>query len=118
MSPLVVLGLLGTVFSTVTLIPHVAHAIRSGRPGGSPSGWVLSFGGSMVWGVYGIAGHDLLVAAPGLVTVPCGLLLAGWSILDHVRRSAATLLAPRVAESVADSVAELVAEPVGEPVAA
>lgn len=85
MSALVVLGLLGTLFSTITLIPHVAHAVRSGVPGGSPMGWTLSFGGSTVWGVYGIVAHDIPVAAPGLVTVPCGLLLAVWSIRNRLR---------------------------------
>ena len=88
MSALVVLGVLGTVFSTITLVPHVAHAMRSGVPGGSPMGWTLSFGGSTVWGVYGVVAHDLLVAAPGLVTIPCGLLLAVWSVRNHLRRAA------------------------------
>jgi hypothetical protein len=87
-SALVALGVLGTFFSTITLIPHVAHAVRTGVPGGSPIGWALSFGGSMVWGVYGIAAHDYIEAAPGLVTVPCGLLLAAWSIRTHLRRPA------------------------------
>lgn len=80
MSPLVVLGALGTLVSTITIVPHVAHAMRTRKPGGSPLAWVLGVTGSTIWLVYGIASGDLLVAAPGLVTVPCGLLLAIWSL--------------------------------------
>jgi len=108
-SSLVLLGLLGTVLSTLTLIPHVVQAIRSGRPGGSPSGWMLSFGGSTVWGIYGLVEHDLLVAAPGLVTIPCGLLLSVWSIHHHLRRPVVAPLAPALDQQVTQPVGEFVA---------
>lgn len=79
MSPLVVLGSLGTLISTITIVPHVLHALRTKTPGGSPLAWGMGVAGSAVWLVYGIASHDLLVGAPGVVTVPCGLFLAASS---------------------------------------
>lgn len=79
-SPLVVLGALGTLVSTITIVPHVVHAMRTRRPGGSPVAWVLGVTGSTIWFAYGVASGDLLVGAPGLVTIPCGLLLAIWSV--------------------------------------
>ncbi|SFC83891.1 Uncharacterized conserved protein, contains PQ loop repeat [Nocardioides terrae] len=80
MSPLVVLGALGTLVSTITILPHVRHATRTKQPGGSPVAWVMGVTGSTIWLVYGVASGDLLVAAPGLVTIPCGALLAIWSL--------------------------------------
>jgi uncharacterized protein with PQ loop repeat len=79
-SPLVVLGALGTLVSTITIVPHVIHALRTKQPGGSPLAWVMGVTGSTIWFVYGIASGDLLVGAPGLITIPCGLLLALWSL--------------------------------------
>src|SRR3954469_20797218 len=79
-SPLVVLGALGTLVSTITIVPHVLRAWHTKRPGGSPLAWVMGATGSTIWFLYGIASGDLLVGAPGLVTVPCGLLLAVWSV--------------------------------------
>jgi len=79
-SPPVVLGTLGTLVSTITILPHVVHATRTKQPGGSPLAWVMGVTGSTIWLVYGVAAGDLLVAAPGLVTIPCGLLLAIWSL--------------------------------------
>ena len=79
-SPLVVLGALGTLVSTITIVPHVLRAWHTKRPGGSPLAWVMGATGSTIWFVYGLASGDLLVGAPGLVTIPCGLLLAAWSL--------------------------------------
>ena len=79
MSPLVVLGALGTLFSTITILPHLARAIRTRRPGGSPLAWAMGAAGSVVWLTYGIASGDLLVGAPGFVTIPAGVLLTIWS---------------------------------------
>lgn len=80
MSPLVVLGTVGTLVSTITIVPHVLHATRNKQPSGSPLAWVMGTAGSTIWLLYGLAAGDLLVAAPGLVTIPCGLLLAIWSL--------------------------------------
>lgn len=79
-SPLVVLGALGTLVSTTTIVPHVIHAMRTRRPGGSPVAWVMGVTGSTIWLLYGLTSGDVLVGAPGLVTIPCGLLLAIWSL--------------------------------------
>lgn len=79
-SPLVVLGLLGTLISTITIIPHVIHAVRTKQPSGSPVAWALGAAGSSIWAVYGVVSGDLLVGAPGLITIPCGLMLATWSL--------------------------------------
>jgi hypothetical protein len=79
-SPLVVLGALGTLVSTITIVPHVLQAMRTRKPGGSSTAWVLGVAGSTIWALYGVVSGDLLVGAPGLVTIPCGLLLAIWSL--------------------------------------
>jgi hypothetical protein len=70
---------MGTLISTVTIVPHVIHTLQTKKPGGSPLAWALGAIGSTVWLAYGIASGDLLVGAPGLVTVPCGLFLAASS---------------------------------------
>ncbi|WP_110182902.1 hypothetical protein [Nocardioides solisilvae] len=88
MSPLVLLGAVATLLSTVTLLPHLVHAVRAGRPGGSTSGWTLGFLASLAWFVYGVWVGDLVVAAPGLVTLPVGAALAVWCFVAS-RRSAA-----------------------------
>lgn len=79
MSALVLLGSLGTVLSTVAMLPHLTQALRTREPAGSPVAWALGAACSMVWFAYGLATHDLLVAAPGLVTIPVGLMLATWT---------------------------------------
>ena len=63
MSPLVLLGTVGTLVSTITIIPHVLHATRTKQPGGSPLAWVMGTAGSTIWLLYGLASGDLLVAA-------------------------------------------------------
>jgi hypothetical protein len=98
-SPLVALGALGTLVSTTTIVPHVLRGMRTKQPGGSPLAWSLGVAGSTIWLVYGIVAGDFLVGAPGLITIPCGLLLAVWSMRAAV-----------VAESVAESVTEVVAQ--------
>jgi uncharacterized protein with PQ loop repeat len=79
-SPLVVLGAFGTLVSTITILPHVIHAMRTKRPGGSPLAWAMGVSGSTIWLVYGLVSGDVLVGAPGLITIPCGLLLVVWSL--------------------------------------
>jgi uncharacterized protein with PQ loop repeat len=98
-SPLVVLGTLGTLVSTITIVPHVVHAMRTRQPGGSPLAWVMGVTGSTIWSFYGIASGDLLVGAPGLVTIPCGLLLAIWSLRGRDAEPAARAR-PAAAEDV------------------
>jgi hypothetical protein len=66
----------GTLISTVTIVPHVLHALRTRKPGGSPLAWALGAIGSVVWLAYGIASGDFIVGAPGLITIPCGVFLA------------------------------------------
>ncbi|NYD42239.1 hypothetical protein [Nocardioides panaciterrulae] len=79
MSPLVLLGSLGTLLSTVAIVPHLLLAVRMRKPSGSPFAWSLGAVCSAVWFAYGLVDGDFLVAAPGLVTIPVGLLLAAWS---------------------------------------
>jgi uncharacterized protein with PQ loop repeat len=98
-SPLVVLGALGTLVSTITIVPHVLRAWHTKRPGGSPLAWVMGATGSTIWFVYGIASGDLLVGAPGLVTIPCGLLLAVWSLRRDVDEES-SVATPADAEAV------------------
>jgi uncharacterized protein with PQ loop repeat len=86
-SSLAALGALATLLSTFTLLPHLLHAVRSGRPGGSTSGWALGFLASLLWFAYGIAVGDLVVAAPGVVTLPVGAALAVWCHLANRRQS-------------------------------
>jgi len=84
-SPLVLLGSLGTVLSTLTMLPHLAHAVRTRRPHGSAFAWLVGAVSSTAWFVYGIGTGDLLVAAPGLVTIPVGFFLAAWSAREERR---------------------------------
>lgn len=100
MSPLVLLGSLGTALSAVTIVPHLLHAVRTRKPSGSWLAWALGVVCSTVWVLYGLLARDLLVAAPGLVTIPVGVVLAAWA-----RRETA----------VADSVPPMVIVPPWEP---
>jgi hypothetical protein len=77
-SSLALLGSLGTLLSTLSLLPHLFDAIRNRRPAGSPLAWSFGAVSSGVWFVYGLAVGDVLVAAPGFVTIPVGLGLALW----------------------------------------
>jgi hypothetical protein len=78
-SPLVLLGSLGTALSAVTVLPHLLHAVRTRQPSGSWLAWALGVVCSTVWVLYGLLARDLLVAAPGLVTIPVGVVLAAWA---------------------------------------
>ena len=73
------LGSLGTVLSTVVMLPHLTTALRARRPAGTTFTWALSAVTSSVWLVYGFVVGDILMAAPGFVTVPIGVALAVWS---------------------------------------
>jgi uncharacterized protein with PQ loop repeat len=77
-SSLALLGVLGTLLSTISMLPHLIHAIRNRRPAGTAFAWSLGAVTAGVWFVYGFAIGDVLVAAPGFVTVPVGLGLAVW----------------------------------------
>ena len=81
------------MLSAVTIVPHLVHAIRTRKPSGSPLAWSLGAVCSVVWFVYGLAGRDLLVAAPGLVTIPVGVVLAAWA---HRERDLTEALPPMV----------------------
>lgn len=85
MSPLALLGAAATVLSTITLIPHVIHAARNRRPGGSTFGWTVGACSSTMWVLYGFAAGDMAVAAPGVITVPAGITLATWCAV-HAHR--------------------------------
>ena len=93
MSPLVLLGSLGTLLSTVTMLPHLTHALRTRKPHGSSFAWTVGAVASTAWFVYGVGIGDLLVAAPGFVTVPIGFFLAVWSAREE-RRGASLELVP------------------------
>jgi hypothetical protein len=81
-SALVLLGSLGTTLSAVTIVPHLMHAVRTRKPAGSPLAWALGAVCSVVWFAYGVVDRDLLVAAPGLVTIPIGVVLASWAFRE------------------------------------
>ena len=83
MSPLVLLGSVGTLLSTVTMLPHLTHALRTRKPHGSAFAWAVGAVASTAWFVYGIGIGDLLVAAPGFVTIPVGFFLAAWSAREE-----------------------------------
>ncbi|WP_300683289.1 hypothetical protein [Nocardioides sp.] len=93
MSPIVVLGAFGTLFSTITILPHVVRAIRTKKPGGSPLAWAMGATGAVVWLAYGIASGDPLVGAPGVVTIPAGVLLTIWSSREGATRAAPITIA-------------------------
>jgi hypothetical protein len=61
------------------MLPHLATAVREGRPAGSSFAWGLTAAQSTVWMFYGLASGDLLVAAPCFVTVPAGVSLTAWA---------------------------------------
>jgi uncharacterized protein with PQ loop repeat len=84
-SPLVLLGSLGTLLSTVTMLPHLAHAVRTRKPHGSAFAWTVGAVASTAWFLYGVGIGDLLVAAPGFVTIPIGFFLAVWSAREERR---------------------------------
>jgi uncharacterized protein with PQ loop repeat len=81
-SSLALLGVLGTLLSTISMLPHLIHAIRNRRPAGTAFAWSLGAVTAGVWFVYGFAIGDVLVAAPGFVTIPVGLGLALWCVTE------------------------------------
>jgi hypothetical protein len=106
-SPLVALGSLGTVLSTVVMLPHLVHAIRARRPSGAPLAWFVGALAGSTWGLYGIASGDLLVATPNLISVPANVFLGAWCLRSA--RAARRLLdpAPALSQQVAREVAQL-----------
>jgi len=81
LSPLVLLGSLGTAVSTLSMLPHLLHAARARKPSGSAGAWLLGALSGSIWMVYGVASGNLLVAAPSLVSVPAGLFLSVWCLV-------------------------------------
>ena len=77
-----VLGTVGTTLSTVSIIPHVVHTFRTKKPGGSAVAWTMGVTSSTTWFVYGLTSGDFMAGAAGIVTIPCGLLLAVWSTVN------------------------------------
>lgn len=98
MSPLVLLGIFGTLISTVTVLPHLIRALRTKTPGGSPLAWGLGALGGAVWGAYGFASGDLLVAAPGVITIPAGTVLAVWSLRGEALPGSTVIPAPAITD--------------------
>lgn len=109
-SPLVLLGLLGTTFSTIFMFPHLANAIRHRRPAGTAFAWALTTCQSLTWMLYGLLDNDPLVAAPGFVTVPVGLTLTVWAlVVARGARSDARLQAVAAVGSPVEALQEMVA---------
>jgi hypothetical protein len=67
------------------MLPHLMYAVRTRRPSGSAFAWALGGITASVWVGYGFAIGDVLVAAPGLVTVPANFILAAWCAHDARR---------------------------------
>lgn len=109
-SPLVLLGLLGTTLSTVFMLPHLANAIRDRRPAGTAFAWALTTCQSLTWMLYGLADDDVLVAAPGFVTVPIGTALTVWAFAAARGARKASAAAPVIATaSPVEALQEIVA---------
>jgi uncharacterized protein with PQ loop repeat len=90
-SAVVVLGVVGTCLTTIFMVPHLVAAMRARRPTGTALAWGITALQSSVWTLYGILAQDALVAAPGIVTIPIGVTLTVWALLDTRSRR---LLAP------------------------
>lgn len=82
MSVAFLLAAVGNVLSTVSIVPHLADAIRSRKPGGSLSGWWMGAVCGAVWIAYGLLAHTPEVGAPGWVTVPISGVLGFWILRD------------------------------------
>jgi hypothetical protein len=80
------------------MLPHLANAIRDRRPAGTAFAWALTTCQSLTWMLYGLADNDVLVAAPGFVTVPIGTALTVWAFVaargPRRTTSAAPVLTP------------------------
>jgi uncharacterized protein with PQ loop repeat len=109
-SALTLLGITGNVLSTVAILPHLAQAVRERRPSGSAFGWILGALCGLLWLVYGILTDNMIVGAPGWITVPVGAALALWS-WKHERSPVMALVAPSLVSAPAPAVAP--ARPVG-----
>lgn len=81
------------MLSTIAILPHLVHAVRTRKPSGSCFAWTLGAVCSTVWFAYGVFSRDFLVAAPGFVTIPVGLVLATWA---HRERTTVEALPPMV----------------------
>jgi hypothetical protein len=91
-SAIVLIGVLGTLLSTVQTLPHLAAALRTRVPSGSALGWNLSLAGTTMWCLDGLLTHNYWLAAPTLVTFPVFSVLSFmcWRSLpaNHVSDSA------------------------------
>ena len=92
------------MLSAVTVVPHLTHAVRSRKPSGSPLAWALGVVCSTVWFVYGVVARDPLVAAPGLVTIPVGAVLAAWAHREARRGAVPPMVIVPAWEPPADAV--------------
>ncbi|SDZ17649.1 Uncharacterized conserved protein, contains PQ loop repeat [Micromonospora pattaloongensis] len=104
MSALTLLGITGNVLSTVAIFPHLAQAIRERRPSGSAFGWSLGALCGLLWLTYGILTQNLIVGAPGWITVPVGAALGFWCWKSE-RGPVMALVAPSLAPAPAPAVA-------------
>jgi hypothetical protein len=77
-SAVVLIGALGTLLTTVQMLPHLAAAIRTRTPSGSAIGWTLSMAAAAMWGIDGLVTSNLWLLAPTTVTVPVYSALAIW----------------------------------------
>jgi hypothetical protein len=85
-SAIVLIGVLGTLLSTVQTLPHLAAALRTRVPSGSALGWTLSLAGTSMWCLDGLLTHNFWLAAPTVVTFPVFSVLSFMSWRSMPRR--------------------------------
>ena len=102
-STVFMLAAVGNVLATVSIVPHLIEAVRSRKPGGSVTGWLLGAAGGVIWVVYGLMCGTPEVGAPGWLTVPISVVLGMWVWRDNrvrARRDAAKAAHPAFAAKV------------------
>lgn len=114
MPPLAVLGTLGTILATTSMLPHLAHAIRTRQPSGSPHAWLLGALTGGIWLSYGLTAGDLLIAAPNLVTIPVNTILGVWCLLSARAKRTAAAEAAREIEQLEALYAAKAAHPAAQ----
>ncbi len=68
-------GIIVAVLSAITFVPQVVRVLRKSGEGVSQFTWILITLSTVLWGIYGILIHKLILSYPTLIILPSGLIV-------------------------------------------